>query len=253
MKYKKLLTSIGILGAGLMLNLTLTSSNSGVMGAASSGCGTSNCHGNSSSSTTLMITGVPITGYVAGTVYNLTCTITNPDSNLSHGGFDLMFSGGLISNAPAGTMGMGTEIHHTNKKAKSGNTVSWSFSWEAPASNTVTVNLSGNFVDGSQTSLGDKWASASYTWIKAPTTVNDVVSNLFSVYPNPTTGTLRIQGNASVQAVRVVNLFGAEVASSAYQVNNASREVNVSNLATGNYFLTIASDKGTETVAFTKQ
>jgi hypothetical protein len=109
MKSKKLLFST-LLSLGCMATyLTMTSSNTGQMGVAATGCGS--CHGSQNNATTITVTGIPATGYVAGTSYPVTLSVARMLAvTLTHAGFDLNFSGGTISNAPAQTMVMGTEV-----------------------------------------------------------------------------------------------------------------------------------------------
>lgn len=159
MKSKKLLFTTLLALGSITTYLTLSSSSTasqGVMGASTTGCGS--CHGNSASSaTTINIMGIPSTGWVPGTAYNLTLSINNMSK--SKAGFDLTVSAGTISNAPAGTMLMGgTELHHTTPGQAISGTTTWAFTWTAPASGTsVDFNVAGNAVDNNTLSSGDQW------------------------------------------------------------------------------------------------
>ncbi|MBP6624767.1 MAG: T9SS type A sorting domain-containing protein [Chitinophagaceae bacterium] len=159
MKSKKLLFTTLLALGSITTYLTLSSSSTasqGVMGASTIGCGS--CHGSSASSaTSINISGIPGTGWVAGTAYNLTLSINNMSK--SKAGFDLSVSAGTISNAPSGTMLMGgTELHHTTPGQAISGTTTWAFTWTAPASGTsVNFNVAGNAVDNSGDESGDVW------------------------------------------------------------------------------------------------
>lgn len=155
MKSKKLLFSTLLAIGSITAYLTLSSSSGGVMGASTTGCGS--CHGSANSATSINISGIPGTGWVAGTAYNLTLSINNMSK--SKAGFDLSVSAGTISNAPSGTMLMGgTELHHTTPGQAISGTTTWAFTWTAPASGTsVNFNVAGNAVDNSGNEFGDAW------------------------------------------------------------------------------------------------
>ena len=74
----------------------------------------------------------------------------------------------------------------------------------------------------------------------------------FALYPNPTAAILNIQskGSAKVQSINIYNTLGQLV----LVVTNAETvsKIDVSDLASGNYFLKITSDKGNSNVKFVK-
>jgi len=155
------------------LYLTLSSYSGGITGQSVAGC---SCHNPTATAGTLItLTGLPAGGYVNGSVYPVTLTITNT-SVISVGvgrrdGFDMTSSAGAFT-AIAGTALNGpTEIRHTTPKPAPAGTASWTFNWTAPASGSAAVsfNIAGNAAngDGSPSSL-DKWNSFSTTLIKAP-------------------------------------------------------------------------------------
>jgi hypothetical protein len=165
MKFKNLHFAyivIAILGIA-----TLTSNSGGKMGAFSSGCGDSGCHGSSSNNTivSMKFDGTTTIGaYTPGKKYAIVLSLDNSDfigATSAKAGFDLKFSLGTLSNTPSGTMLMGTELHHTTPKAitaADGGTT-FSFDWTAPAkgAGNVTINIAGNLVNGNGMSTGDVW------------------------------------------------------------------------------------------------
>ncbi|NRD21669.1 T9SS type A sorting domain-containing protein [Winogradskyella litoriviva] len=74
----------------------------------------------------------------------------------------------------------------------------------------------------------------------------------FSVYPNPTSGTLNIKSAQDVDNITVFNLLGQNVASfSKNEITNSS--IDMSNLSKGLYLVKITSGDKTETLRVTKE
>ncbi|HNB82178.1 MAG TPA: T9SS type A sorting domain-containing protein [Chitinophagaceae bacterium] len=194
MKTRKLPFVLSIM-AGLAVYLIFSSNSGGISGQSSAGCGGSTCH-SSSSSTTLALTGIPVTGYVPGTTYTLTFSVSN--SSKAAAGFDLTCSGGTLSGAPSGTMIMsGNEIHHTSPKNALSGITSWSFSWTAPTAPTpVVFNFAGNAVDNLGSSANDAWAVSSTTATAATTTVTPP-SVIMSTVTSITQTTASISGSVN--------------------------------------------------------
>jgi hypothetical protein len=63
-----------------------------------------------------------------------------------------------------------------------------------------------------------------------------------SVYPNPTTGKIQLQANSKITGVEVFDLTGTQF--SLKQKNQELREVNISHLQTGIYFLKVTLVNG---------
>jgi hypothetical protein len=252
MKSRKLLFTTLLAFGCIATYISLTSSASasqGVMGASATGCGS--CHGNSASATTsITLTGIPASGYVSGTTYPVTLTISN--ATKTGAGFDLNFSGGSISNAPSQTMVMGTELHHTATKAMASGTVTWNFSWTAPVAASVTLNIAGNAVNGNNSDSGDEWNKVTINLLKAtPTSVKDVENMPLSIYPNPSNGVINIQtGHNKINKFYAVSLSGSTTLLAATEINNGHYQINTTCLATGNYILLAKTDNTTMHAVF---
>ncbi|MHA3789366.1 T9SS type A sorting domain-containing protein [Flavobacterium hauense] len=81
--------------------------------------------------------------------------------------------------------------------------------------------------------------------------VNENVLASLSVYPNPTSDVVNVAVDALVSNVAIADLNGRTVKSVKFDgVSNAS--VNVSDLASGIYMMTVSSDKGTTTKKIVK-
>lgn len=230
------------------------------MGVASTGCGTNNCHGAQNAATGISLTGIPAAGYVAGTTYPVTLTVTVATAALTAAGFDLSVSGGTLSNAPANTMLMGgSELHHTAPKAMAASTVSWNFSWTAPAAGTpsVNINISANAVNQNNNNSGDQWNKTTITVNAAtPTSVASVAPEAApAVYPNPASDrlTLRFEGDVDAQHIRAVSLTGSVIQLPARALNAAEYEMNISSLAAGQYILLAEANGKTVHTTFLKK
>lgn len=83
---------------------------------------------------------------------------------------------------------------------------------------------------------------------------NDVLSSKFSVYPNPTSNFLNISGSDALQmnSVKITDVNGREVSNTTFS-NTDSAQINVSNLASGMYIISISSDQGVATKKFMKK
>lgn len=255
MKSKKLLFSALLMAGGLFTFLTLTSTgnaSSGVMGASTTGC---SCHGSANSATTIEITGIPATGWVAGTAYSVTLAVKN--STKAAAGFDLTVTGGTISGAPANTMLMGgTEIHHTAPKLAASGSTTWAFTWTAPASgSSVTFNVAGNAVNNTGNQNGDEWALASLVFNKAiPASVQNVQQNSFNLYPNPAGDFIRISLTGNEKPVFTLrSALGATIPCQVEMIRGTEYQLNTTALPAGYYFLTTKQGDQLHTESFSKQ
>ncbi len=196
MKSGKLLFSSLMLIGGLVAYLSLSSNSSGMPGVSSTGCGGSTCH-SSSTATTILLTGIPAAGFVAGTTYTLTLSVSN--STKAAAGFDLGVSSGILSAAPVNTaMPTSGEMYHTQPKVFVSGGTSWTFNWTAPATSAVIFNISANAVDNTGTSANDAYATTALTFLEAPSTVLPpiIVSNLVTAV-SATTATIDASVNAN--------------------------------------------------------
>lgn len=181
-----------------ILYLTTSSNSGGITGVSTVGC---TCHGSSSNQTTMTLTGIPSTGWVAGTTYTMTLTVTN--SGKSEAGFDLTVTQGTITNGSAGTSisGTGSEIYHNTPQLLNSGTATWTFSWTAPSSGTSTLatfHVSGNAVDGNNFSSNDQWKYLNFPFIQTTATATAPSISLTTISGISTTGaTINGSGNAN--------------------------------------------------------
>ena len=83
--------------------------------------------------------------------------------------------------------------------------------------------------------------------------VKDALASQFSVFPNPATNVINVSNNNNilVDGIQIVDLNGRTVKSVKFD-GVASAEVNISDLSSGMYMMTVSSDKGTMTKKIVK-
>jgi hypothetical protein len=199
MKLRKL-PFLYLLVALLSIYFVTTSSSGGVTGLSTSGC---SCHGPNSASTSITLTGIPTTGWVAGTTYNMTLTVTN--ATKIEAGFDMTVDKGTFSNALSGTSltSANQQLYHTTPKSAISGSTSWSFDWTAPTSSTSTLvifKVAGNAVNGNNSDSGDQPNVGTFSFIEQTSTTTPPTISLTSIASITSTGAT-INGSANAQNV----------------------------------------------------
>jgi hypothetical protein len=77
------------------------------------------------------------------------------------------------------------------------------------------------------------------------TSIGDVTTTTFAVYPNPTTGIITIDGITSTTKVMVTNTQGQIISNISIE---AAHQLDLSSQPSGLYFVKLVSDQGTKTV-----
>jgi hypothetical protein len=78
--------------------------------------------------------------------------------------------------------------------------------------------------------------------------IDKITASLVFIYPKPTKGILKIEGNQSPENISLYNLIGKEALSS----NNTNR-IDVNTLFKGLYFITIIDENNSATKKFIKE
>ena len=81
--------------------------------------------------------------------------------------------------------------------------------------------------------------------------LDQVLSNSFNLYPNPTHNTIYIKSKNSrdIKSLTLLNSMGSVIR----EINNADRQVDVKELSSGNYFILIHTESGSIAKPFTKR
>jgi len=171
----------------------------GYTGSPGDGITCTNCHtGTASSSSSQIITSnIPASGYVAGQTYTITATVSQ--SGINEFGFQISpqnstgaLMGTIINTSPSQTQVLNSKYitHTAGGIAGTSNSKTWSFDWAAPAAGSGPVTFYGafNFSNNNGTGSGDIIRTNTLTVTEnTATNLVEFGKNGFSVsvYPNP--------------------------------------------------------------------
>jgi len=80
--------------------------------------------------------------------------------------------------------------------------------------------------------------------IVTPINVNEnEISNLFSIFPNPASGTFSIQSSEKISSLEIINVLGEKVFTST--INHQTSAIDLSSQPNGIYFIQIKTEEGT--------
>ncbi len=189
-----------LLFAGGIGYLTLSSNSNGITGQSTAGC---SCHGGTSTSTLINISGIPNTGWVPGTAYPLTISVNNSGAAYTRAGFDLTANIGTFTAAGMGASLNGTtEVYHNTPKVLGGGSASWEVTWTAPANGATALSFScaGNAVNTNGTTSGDAHNQSTTTYTAASTAGSIAITSPATALTTTTAtlnGTVNAGGNSS--------------------------------------------------------
>ncbi|MFM2285377.1 MAG: hypothetical protein RLZZ543_874 [Bacteroidota bacterium] len=272
---KKTLLALGVMSAvALTIVLDTTSTFSDPSGAPQSAtgspadgftCAKSGCHsGTASAQDGLITSDVPSTGYVPGSTYNITVSITQ--TGISKWGFAIspqnnagtVLGSMIITNTTQTKLVSSRYVTHKTAGNSGSGSKTWSFNWTAPAAGTGDVPFYASVMaaNGTGNAAGDQVYTDVYTvsediTASVPKTAEAVK---FSVFPNPIEGNNMNISFASkagdVSRVSIMSMNGAMVHSTNYTASVAGDQqvnVNVADLAKGVYLIQVETPAGTAT------
>lgn len=218
------------------------------------------CHGGSALTTTtgVIFSDIPSTGYLPNAIYNVTVTLAGASAY----GFELTPQT-PTSSAAVGTWiaGTGTSISgkYIKQSAKKiGANATWTFQWKAPATATTAVTFYGafNYANNDNGQNGDviKKSSETYTF-SATAGINSLVANnnegLVTVFPNPVVNVLHVNSSLTFTKGSIYSVDGKFVREiNLSDLNN--KVISVEDLSAGVYNLIVNSDKGNKVCKFVK-
>jgi hypothetical protein len=171
----------------------------------SSNC--TNCHAGTPTAVTGWITSnIPASGYVPGTTYTITGTVTSPGRTIF--GFEISpqnpngtLVGSLVITNATATKIVGTKyVTHTQAGNSGTNTRSWSFNWTAPTTGVGPVTFYGSFLGGNSngSTSGDLTYITSTTFQQAiPCNVTAIITASADTLCPQDTATLTASGGAT--------------------------------------------------------
>ncbi|MGP8215982.1 MAG: choice-of-anchor V domain-containing protein [Bacteroidia bacterium] len=193
-------------------------------------CGTNGgCHNSHplQSEENWVTSNVPVSGYVPGTTYTITCKPVNKTSGQNTNfGFEItpqnQSTGAVVGTlANITTSGAGSTqitssewVTHTSSSYQATDSTSWSFKWTAPNPGVGAVNFYAVFNCGesdNESSAYIYWDSLHY--VQAKTTgveqITDVASEI-NVYPNPVKDVININYSLQESKQVEVNLYSID-------------------------------------------
>lgn len=205
------------------------------------------CHGGTAATTSGVLTSdVPPTGYVAGLTYNFTVTLTGSGkkgfqaSPQNVAGDQL---GTLIAGSGSQLNGNGKYITHT--QASNAATATWNFQWVAPAPGTGTVTMYlARVISQPNVALSSLVLNENFN----VSSENQAINN-FNIYPNPAGSTIFADINLLKSGHVTADVFDLKGQKSAMlfdgDLNSGNHSLRLNNhLAKGYYILRLSTPDG---------
>jgi hypothetical protein len=226
------------------------------------------CHAGTpqTASSTWISHNIPASGYVPGHTY--TITLTGTHNGVQRFGFEFTAedaksnkSGSFIITNSTETelVNMSHAVSHTgNGLTPSNNSKSWTFDWTAPAATTGDVT----FYAALNAANGDNGAGGDVIYLTNLTVTEDVSSginsapakDIVSIFPNPANDFLNIRSNQNISGnIKVLNIAAKVLISKMPDGNSPLYKLDISDLASGVYFVQINTDDAQITRRFIKR
>ncbi len=233
----------------------------GVTGSPGDGNSCTACHGGAAVNGNFITSDIPVTGYIPGSVYNVTATISHASFNKF--GFQIspqtstgVQKGTLVVTDPVRTQLVnGTKyiMHKAAGAAGTANSITWTFQWIAPAIGSGSLSLYGGFLkaNGNGSSSGDAVFVSKlqvFEDLSTGLTENNNTASEWTMFPLPCVDELNITLTTNqTQKVRVMirSLQGKVVMENAYLNNEGAIKLNIAELPTGVYMVTVFEENRT--------
>jgi len=207
----------------------------------------------------LIVIDVGLNGYIPGQTYPV--TVTCDDIVAEKYGFQITSETAsaktgtwIITNASRTQLKSGTAVTHTSAGTiPSGSPNTWSMEWTAPAAGTgpVTFYVAINQTDADNSRFGDMIHVASLTIAESGVGITENLDQVIgTLYPNPATDIIHLNAPANAE-IRVFDNSGREVISRLTE--QAVKEMDISGLQQGIYFIKIRFDGQYATRSFIKR
>jgi hypothetical protein len=217
------------------------------------------CHspGANHSAVATISTDIPASGYVAGTTYSVTVSVTS--SVVKHG-FQITAENSSNTKVGEFSAGMGTQVANANHlvtHTSSGNMqAAWTFQWTAPTINEgpITFYAVENATNSNYADSGDQVVTTNLTINYSNLSVADAHKISFNVYPNPAMDFLTITTDLSFSnqiKINVSNSLGQIVKNASFDFDQ--KRIDISALTPGIYYVNITSETKRGVVKFIKK
>jgi len=214
------------------------------------------CHqGSAVTQTTGVISSdIPGSGYIGGTTYNFTVTM----SGAAAYGFEMTPQ---TATSPVGLgtwiagAGTGVSTKYIKQSAKkTGASATWAFQWIAPATaTTVTFYGAFNYANDNGAASGDVIKTSSVTYLANSTGIDDssTSNTLISVFPNPSASVLHITSPSVFEKGFIYSINGRLIKTIS-EIELINKTIDIADLSNGNYYLSLSSSNKTYTSKFVK-
>lgn len=222
-------------------------------------CGNSGCHGGHafSQSTSIKVTdanNATITNYIPGETYQVEVRIAASQGTPSAYGFQMIALFNSNNNAvnswtdiPSGIQKVSLNgrdyVEHAGPNSQSN---TFNVKWIAPESGKgdVTFYTAGNAVNRNGSSSGDDPAVASLIVKEAiASSINDITSENFVVYPNPTSSLLNLELKEGMEGqYEIVDMIGRRILKN--PINDRISSIDISLFNKGIYLLRLLDENG---------
>lgn len=269
---KKTLTLLTVIASVIVLVLidsTPTQSNptgapAGNTGSPGDGktCATSSCHAGTAQTKAGMISSdIPSSGYVPGSTYNITVSISQPGIN--RWGFQISPQDNAgnrlgtlsLSNTIETKLTLSTYVTHTSNGTSGSGTKTWSFKWKAPSAGTGSVPFYAAVMAANNNggTSGDQVFTDVMTINEsAPTSLKDIAEFDFIIFPQPVSDNmLQIQCNTNlieqIKNIRIIDISG-KIQNFSYNpgkmITSNTLNIPLENIKPGIYLLEIQNESG---------
>ena len=187
----------------------------------------------------LITSNVPVSGYVPGTIYTITASVTGASTKFGFQASPQNASGdlmGTLINTSTETQltGAGSKyITHTSSGTSGIGSKVWSFNWTAPVANAGNVTFYGafNVTNSNNNSLGDTIKLASLIIPEALSNNKDITSFKFSGLSPEVIGTI----NQGAQTIQLTVPFGTNVTALAPTIIHTGNSVSPNSGVANNF------------------
>ncbi|MBA3971489.1 MAG: T9SS type A sorting domain-containing protein [Bacteroidetes bacterium] len=217
------------------------------------------CHAGTASAGGSITSDVPASGYIPGTTYTITASITV--SGLSRFGFEVspqsatgLQKGSLVVTNSTETKLVGSTAKYITHKTAGTSGVgfkTWSFNWTAPVSGSGNAIMYGAFMasNANGTNTGDQ------VFLSNLLIQEDLTASIASyaseigmvIYPNPAQEKLyvkTIDAYENIGTLEIIDISGRIIKTINYEKLSQGKSIDITDLPGGVYVLRIHSDNG---------
>lgn len=224
------------------------------------GANCTGCHsGTATTSAGLITSTVPVTGYIPGDTYTVTATISV--AGINKYGFEIspqnttgVLKGTMIVTDAVQTklISLSKYITHKSTGTAGTGTKTWSFNWTAPVAGSGNATFYGAFVaaNGNGTNSGDQVFLSNLLVqenLSAAIVENSDKESNWTVYPNPSKERLYIESldaDNKIKAIALTDITGKLIKTIDHDELSQNQSIDIADLQSGMYVLTIQSEKG---------